>query len=183
MSRFRSPVVAAIASAALTATVVGGVAIAQTSSSVITACVAETSGNVRIVSDVSDCKPNETSQTWNQQGPQGPQGPQGTTGAQGPAGTARAWGKWVQNSLLSGTPGVSVEHRDTGDYCVKVEGLNLWHDSGIVATLSAGYAGFGYRIGWNVGGGPCAHLYGAIDVHVYDSAGAPANASFFFVVP
>ena len=71
MNRLKSPFVAAVVSAALTAVVVGGVAIAQTGSSVITACVAENSGNVRIVNSASDCKPNETSQTWNQQGPQG----------------------------------------------------------------------------------------------------------------
>jgi hypothetical protein len=80
MSRFKSPVVAAIASAALTASVVGGVAIAQMSTSVITACVAEHNGNVRIVGSARDCKPNEAVRTWNEQGEAGPQGILGRTG-------------------------------------------------------------------------------------------------------
>lgn len=87
MSKLKSPIVAAIASAALTAAVVGGVAIAQTSSSVITACVAENTGNVRIVASASACRPNETSQTWNQQGPQGPAGRDGVDGTDGADGT------------------------------------------------------------------------------------------------
>lgn len=74
----KSPVVAAIVSAVATASVVGGVAMAQTSASaVITACVAESNGNVRIVSNASDCKANERLTTWNQQGPQGLPGPPG----------------------------------------------------------------------------------------------------------
>jgi uncharacterized membrane-anchored protein YitT (DUF2179 family) len=77
VGRFKSPVVAAIASAVLTATVVGGVAIAQTStdSAEIIACVAENSGNVRIIQPTNDCKPNEVKTTWQQQGPVGPPGP------------------------------------------------------------------------------------------------------------
>ncbi len=87
MSRLKSPFVAAIASAALTASVVGGVAIAQTATSpVITACVAENSGNVRIVKSTTDCKANETVTTWNQQGETGPQGIPGTAGADGVSG-------------------------------------------------------------------------------------------------
>ena len=82
MRNLKSPVVAAIASAALTASVVGGVAIAQTSGE-ITACVAENSGNVRIVRSANDCKPNESSTFWSQQGPQGPQGLQGEPGPAG----------------------------------------------------------------------------------------------------
>ena len=82
MGRFKSPVIAAIASAVLTATVVGGVAIAQTSAEAkITACVAENSGNVRIIQSSDNCKPNEVKTTWNQQGPVGPAGPQGPPGA------------------------------------------------------------------------------------------------------
>lgn len=72
MSKFKSPVVAAFASATLTASILGGIAIAQTGTpTVITACVAEQSGNVRIVSDAGACKPNEAATTWNQQGAQG----------------------------------------------------------------------------------------------------------------
>jgi hypothetical protein len=75
MRRFTSPFFAAITGAVVTAIIVGGVAIAQTSApGVITACVAETGGNVRIVSSASDCRANETTASWNQQGPQGQPG-------------------------------------------------------------------------------------------------------------
>lgn len=78
MFRLKPPIASAVASAALTASVVGGVAIAQTSApAVITACVAENSGNVRIVSSASDCKANETVTTWNEQDVPGPDGPAG----------------------------------------------------------------------------------------------------------
>lgn len=191
MSTLKSPIVAAIASAALTAGVVGGVAIAQTSTpTVVTACVAEGSGNVRIVSSASDCRSNETTTSWNQQGPQGlqgPQGPQGAegpTGATGPAGTARAWGEWsdFHDALINGpAPGVTVERVQTGSYCVKVDGVNLLFGHGIVATLHGGASRAGYGIGWNRGSGRCT--YGAIDVYVSDAAGQDADASFFFMVP
>lgn len=86
MSTMRSPIFAAIASAALTATLVGGVAIAQTTTpSVINACVAA-SGNVRIVANASDCKPNETFTFWNQKGEKGDQGLQGLKGDPGVSG-------------------------------------------------------------------------------------------------
>lgn len=83
VNRVKSPVVVALASALLTAGLVGGVAIAQTGPSVITACVEENSGNVRIVSSASDCKRSETSTSWNQQGPQGEPGTDGRDGVSG----------------------------------------------------------------------------------------------------
>jgi hypothetical protein len=114
MSTRKSPLVAAIASAALTATLVGGVAIAQTSSpAVITACVSNSNGNVRIVARADECKTNETGLAWNQQGLQGPQGeagpqglqgPQGETGPQGPQGIPGTNG-------TNGTNGVSGYQR------------------------------------------------------------------------
>jgi len=74
----KSPAVAAILSAAVAAGVVGGVALAQTSApAVITACVADGTGNVRIVGSAGDCRSNERPTTWNQQGPQGQLGPAG----------------------------------------------------------------------------------------------------------
>ncbi len=91
MRAFRSPIVAAIAGAVVTASVVGGVAIAQTSTqAVITACVDQNTGNVRIVGSGSDCRPNETTTTWNQQGPQGIPG---TNGANGVSGWTRVQGE------------------------------------------------------------------------------------------
>ncbi len=78
MTRFTSPFLCAIAGSVVTAVIVGGVAIAQTSTTgVITACVAESTGNVRIVGSATDCKANERSTSWNQQGPQGQPGPTG----------------------------------------------------------------------------------------------------------
>jgi hypothetical protein len=75
VGRFKSPVIAAIASAGLTASVVGGVAIAQTdTTNVITGCIAANSGNVRIVASDEACKGNETRLTWNQRGPAGSDG-------------------------------------------------------------------------------------------------------------
>lgn len=91
MRAFRSPILAAIAGAVVTASVVGGVAIAQTSTpAVITACIAQNTGNVRIVGSGSDCRPNETTTTWNQQGPQGIPG---TNGANGVSGWTRVQGE------------------------------------------------------------------------------------------
>lgn len=111
MSKLKSPIVTAIASAALTAAVVGGVAIAQTSSSVITACVAENTGNVRIVASASACRPNETSRTWNQQGPQGPagrDGVDGTDGADGTDGTNGVSGHEIVRYFQPWNPGVQA---------------------------------------------------------------------------
>ncbi len=103
VGRFKSPVVAAIVSAVLTATVVGGVAIAQTSTDAkITACVAVNSGNVRIVGSYDDCKPNETKTVWNQQGPTGPPGPQGPPGAS-PVGRFCPTGQFVIGINTDGT--------------------------------------------------------------------------------
>ena len=92
MRKLRSPLVAAVISAAVTALIVGGVSFAQTTAPTITACVHKESGNVRIVADSGGCRTNETATTWNQQGvkgdtgPVGPPGPAGPTGPQGPAG-------------------------------------------------------------------------------------------------
>lgn len=87
VGRFKSPVIAAVTSAVLTASVVGGVAIAQTSASdAITACVAENSGNVRIVGSTSDCRANEVPRTWYEKGDKGDPGPPGPKGDPGPQG-------------------------------------------------------------------------------------------------
>jgi hypothetical protein len=88
MKPSKSPVVAAMVSAVLTASVVGGVALAQTETpGVVNACVHK-NGNVRIVESSADCKPNETFRTWNESGAVGPVGPQGPPGIQGAAGPA-----------------------------------------------------------------------------------------------
>lgn len=97
MSRFTSsPLVAAMTSAVLTASLVGGVAVAQTSTpKEVKACVNTENGLPRLVASEADCRQNESFLTWNQKGetgdpgpvgPTGPQGPQGETGQTGPAG-------------------------------------------------------------------------------------------------
>lgn len=70
------------------AALVGGVAMAATSTTVINACVTTKSGAVRIVADGVKCKTGETATNWNQTGPQGPQGIQGEQGPQGIQGEA-----------------------------------------------------------------------------------------------
>lgn len=65
--------------------------------SIINACY-DKKGNLRIVTDSSDCRKNETFISWNQAGiqgppgPVGPQGPQGPQGIQGPKGDTGATG-------------------------------------------------------------------------------------------
>jgi hypothetical protein len=119
MSRRKSPLVAAIASAALTATLVGGVAIAQTSSpAVITACVSDSNGSVRIVAGADECRSNETDLTWNQQGLQGVQGPQGEAGPQGLQGPQGEAGPQGPQGIpgTNGTNGVSGYQRVFSDF-------------------------------------------------------------------
>jgi len=53
--------------------------------SIINGCY-DKKGNLRIVTDSSDCKDKETFISWNQAGIQGKPGPAGPTGATGPAG-------------------------------------------------------------------------------------------------
>ena len=63
----------------------------------------ERQGNLRVVSDPSQCKDSETLISWNQEGPQGPQGdpgPQGPAGADGADGAPGPAGP-------QGPPGVS----------------------------------------------------------------------------
>jgi hypothetical protein len=110
VGRLKSPIVAAIASAGLTASLVGGVAIAQTApTSSISACVHRQTGNVRIVEEQGHCTETEIFTTWNQMGDKGdpgpagragPGGPLGPTGDAGPAGPAGAQGD-------KGDPGVT----------------------------------------------------------------------------
>ena len=73
---------------------VGAVAIATGAipgpDGVIHACYDAATGNLRVVTDSSECRRNETSLQWNQTGPRGATGDtgaKGDTGATGPAGT------------------------------------------------------------------------------------------------
>src|SRR5215211_5832385 len=86
--------VARIRTALATATAVlvsrGMATAANTSDSVINACVKK-NGDVRIAAKASDCARNETALTWNQRGPAGATGeraPAGPPGAKGDPGAA-----------------------------------------------------------------------------------------------
>jgi len=108
--RLRSQVTVGMVGAALTATILGSIAFAETATTaVITACAQDKTGDLRLVQSASDCKKNEALTTWSQQGPQGlpgpvgpagPQGPQGSFGLQGPKGDTGGPG-------LQGPPGPS----------------------------------------------------------------------------
>ena len=94
MRRFASsPVLAAIVSAVVTASVVGGVAVAQTSATdEVKACINRENGIPRLVGSEADCRANESFLTWNQKGVKGDQGPVGPIGPQGPKGETGAAG-------------------------------------------------------------------------------------------
>lgn len=64
---------------------------AQTTPQQIYACVKD-NGQVRIVSQNTPCKDNETTLSWNQQGPQGIPGPTGVPGPQGSPGSGGSFG-------------------------------------------------------------------------------------------
>lgn len=67
--------------------VVGGAALATASDDgVITACIREKSGQIRIVDSVEQCRRFENTLTWNQTGAEGLQGQQGDVGPEGPQG-------------------------------------------------------------------------------------------------
>jgi hypothetical protein len=94
----------------LAATAVGGAfAGAQTADSgeTVTLCSNDSSGRVRVVDDVSDCRRNEAPLTLNEQGPAGPPGPQGPQGPPGPG--AVHWGAHQANgTVIASSPGVSI---------------------------------------------------------------------------
>jgi hypothetical protein len=56
------------------------------SSNVVIACYSLSTGDVRIVSKVSECTSKEKSITWDIKGPEGPEGPKGLTGLRGATG-------------------------------------------------------------------------------------------------
>jgi hypothetical protein len=64
----------------------GTMAIADSDSPQIVACVRRVTGEVRIVPEDRACTKIEQRVAWNQQGPPGPAGEKGDTGAQGPPG-------------------------------------------------------------------------------------------------
>lgn len=78
-----------------------------TGEGVITACIKNVNGQLRIVSSSSECLPSETAISWNAVGPTGPAGPAGPQGPEGPTGPAGPTGPQgpsgvVATSSLSG---------------------------------------------------------------------------------
>lgn len=61
-------------------------ALAQSESVVYYACVNNSSGTIKMVSEGEECHKNDILVQWNQVGPQGPQGPQGEPGPAGEPG-------------------------------------------------------------------------------------------------
>src|SRR5688572_6302803 len=59
---------------------------------IIRACIAKNSGDLRILATDDTCKSNETALQWNVPGPTGPSGPIGVTGPMGPQGVTGATG-------------------------------------------------------------------------------------------
>lgn len=82
----KSLVVGSFSGLAVAGLVTGGIYALAPSSVVIEACVAKSSGAIRILRPGEACKGSETALSWNQEGPQGPAGIPGTPGVQGPAG-------------------------------------------------------------------------------------------------
>src|SRR5262245_53035209 len=94
--------------------VAGGVAVAATSGIVgpdgtINGCYRDggnQQGELRVVSDGAECRPNESPISWNQVGPAGPPGPQGQAGPSGPTGPAGPQGP-TGSQGPAGPPGPS----------------------------------------------------------------------------
>jgi hypothetical protein len=83
------------------------------SENVLNGCYQKVNGQLRIVSDTSQCNPSELPISWNIAGPQGPAGlqgpagPQGPEGAQGPAGPEGPEGLGVMDIYtLNGSIGI-----------------------------------------------------------------------------
>lgn len=62
---------------------------ALTVSDVITACKSEANGQIRVVDNASQCRPQEVAITWNTEGPAGPPGPPGPPGPAGGGGLSK----------------------------------------------------------------------------------------------
>jgi hypothetical protein len=122
---------------------------ASQSSTVVTiaACVINTTGAVRIVSNTTVCKSTEHKIQWNQtgprgpqgnQGPQGVQGPGGPTGPQGPAGISVGYSANGSAASMTSFPGVLIAQTApvvAGTYFVSASTL-LVVDSGPVFCYS-----------------------------------------------
>lgn len=84
--RLATAVCAVVAAAAGGAFAASAFTTSTTATTVIQACAKDSTGDLRLVSNVSLCKASEHGVTWNVQGPKGDQGDTGATGPQGPQG-------------------------------------------------------------------------------------------------
>lgn len=144
---------------------VGGVAMAATSTTVINACVTTKTGALRIVADGVQCKTSETATSWNQIGPQGlqglqgeqgPQGPQGEVGPQGPAGSNVITGYDRVYKSMTIPPGLTSVMAECAQNKVPVGGghvaLGTPYDSQ-PPPIQIGQSGPGQNVHVVVGGG------------------------------
>ncbi|MFN8585478.1 MAG: hypothetical protein U0446_09195 [Dehalococcoidia bacterium] len=93
--RFRSQLIGVAAGAAVTAALLGGVAVVSAhggDTNSIHACVNKTNGQVRVVGASEDCKVPEYALDWRIAGPAGASGSTGPQGASGPTGPQGATG-------------------------------------------------------------------------------------------
>jgi hypothetical protein len=123
---------AAIAAAGFTAVLVGGVAIATSTSETITACANNRTGAMRYISD-GECRSTETTIDWNRQGLQGEQG---VPGPAGPAGTSglEPIGRFTPTQLVAGAvfTCASTSVTETTATCsgMKLNGLDVQGSTG-----------------------------------------------------
>ena len=105
-----------VAAAALSLLCLSGTARAQSSPSVLYACLNPGNGLVRVVGDTEVCKSTETRLQWNvvgEPGPVGPAGPAGPAGPEGPRGPQGAKGETGATGA-TGPTGATGETGATG---------------------------------------------------------------------
>jgi hypothetical protein len=96
--RWRTLIVAVALVAGATGVAYATAAVTSTTTK-IQACQNNTNGLLRVVSDASTCRTDETAVSWNVQGPQGEQGPQGRRGQLDRRVSRVRKGLWVRRDL------------------------------------------------------------------------------------
>ena len=148
---------------------------------VITACYKKVNGQLRIVSDPSNCNPSETAISWSIVGPEGPQGPQGPTGV-------------VETYTWGG--GIGVVNGDSAEWVfagptVNVSTTTSQKITGVaqapLGTFTAGMATFGYDLCYRSAGtsDPLVNFTGvnASFGEVSDTAGRLSFTAAASVIP
>jgi hypothetical protein len=109
---------------------------------VLTACVKSATGDMRMVSDASQCKNGETATSWNVQGPAGPSGAKGDTGVTGLQGDTGPSGPKGDNGD-PGAPGAKGDKGDPGPALSSLDSLNGAPCGSGTGTVSVQYAADG----------------------------------------